>query len=1172
MSAQLKILVVEDLPADAEFTLREVQKAGINHTAVRVDTKREFLGQIEEFAPDIILADYTMPEFSGLEALALAHERCPDTPFIFVSATIGEEIAIESLKRGAVDYILKTNLKRLGPAVERALKDVAERRARLRVERQFNETRIRFELFMRYLPGAAFIKDWRGRYQFVNRAWEEIRGREVAEVLGRTDGNLWPELAAQFESNEQLVLERNDTLRSIETFPRLDGVHHYMVQKFPILDSDGHPMLVGGIALDITDRMQLEARLEEREAGLHRAQIMAKLAHVITGPDGAIESWSGTLPEMIGVDPGRMPKNTREWLQVLHPDDRELFRAQSIAAAVGGARVDVDYRLRRADETLIHIRQTMEPMQGQVDADGKMRWFSTLQDVTEQHQAQDRIARLNRIHAILSGINSLIVRVRDRQQLFDEACRVAVEQANFGTAWIGTFDSAALTVTPVAWAGAAAQRIASIRTPWQVDVAKGMGVGSRAIREKRPAFDNDIAVGSTVNNTRRLEVMREGFRSIIALPFIAEGMVVGQLSLYSKEANFFTEDEVKLLAELAGNISFAIESIDRQERLEKLSRIRAVSAEINSAIIRIQEREALLRESCRIAAEHGKFEIVWVASLDVEKREIRPVAWSGIPAEIAQAMKWAPGMSAGYSMLAEVLETRQLAVRNDIEAAEEIGMLREEALKQGCRSTVCLPLRVDDNVVAAIILCAPGQNFFDANEFALLNEVASDISFALQSIARQEQLNYLAYYDDLTGLPNRTLLQDYLGRILRRAKDEGTKAAAVMCDIKRFSHVNETLGREAGDTLLREFGQRLKEIWPEADNMGRFSADCFGGIVANIKDASDIAHLIESPLATALSEPFEIGGDKLRIAVTTGIAIFPGDGGDTDALFKNAEAALKKAKAGGDKYLFYHSEMNAAVAEMLRLENNLRRAIDKEEFTLHYQPKLDLAQGHISGLEALIRWNDPEAGLVPPVKFIPLLEETGMILEVGAWAIQQALHDYREWYIRGLQPPRIAVNVSSVQLRQKDFVEVVSKAIKDSKAMPHGLDLEITESLLMQDIGGNIKKLKSLRDMGINIAIDDFGTGYSSLGYLARLPVNLLKIDRSFIITMAKDGDSMAIVSTIISLAHSLGMKVIAEGVETEEQSRFLKLLKCDEMQGYLFSKPLPMGQLTQMLEERRES
>jgi EAL domain-containing protein (putative c-di-GMP-specific phosphodiesterase class I) len=296
--------------------------------------------------------------------------------------------------------------------------------------------------------------------------------------------------------------------------------------------------------------------------------------------------------------------------------------------------------------------------------------------------------------------------------------------------------------------------------------------------------------------------------------------------------------------------------------------------------------------------------------------------------------------------------------------------------------------------------------------------------------------------------------------------------------------------------------------------------------------------------------------------MTVGIAVFPADGSDADTLFKNAEAALKKAKESGEHFLFYQREMNARVAEILLLENKMRRALDQQQFVLHYQSKIELATGTISGLEALIRWNDPETGLVPPIQFIPLLEETGMILEAGRWAILEALKEYERWSKQGLMPPRIAVNVSPIQLRQKGFVDVVRDALRASGTEPPGLDLEITESLIMEDIKGNIEKLRAVRDLGVNIAIDDFGTGYSSLGYLAKLPVNALKIDRSFIITMAEDRDSMNIVSTIISLAHTLALKVVAEGVDSEEQSRLLKQLKCDQIQGYLFSKPLPAAQV----------
>ena len=306
-------------------------------------------------------------------------------------------------------------------------------------------------------------------------------------------------------------------------------------------------------------------------------------------------------------------------------------------------------------------------------------------------------------------------------------------------------------------------------------------------------------------------------------------------------------------------------------------------------------------------------------------------------------------------------------------------------------------------------------------------------------------------------------------------------------------------------------------------------------------------------------------GTELRVSAKAGIALFPNDGADADALFQNAEAALKKAKATGERYLFHTQQMTERIGEKLALENKLRQALEKEEFVLHYQPKVDTATRRIDSVEALIRWQSPELGLVPPMQFIPLLEETGLILEVGAWALGRAVVDHRTWTEQGLPAPRVSVNVSAVQLRQRDFVATVEEAIR-AGSIPPGIDLEITESLVMEDIEANMKKLEEVRLLGVSIAIDDFGTGYSSLGYLAKLPVHSLKIDRSFIITMLKDPAIMTLVSTIISMAHSLRLKVVAEGVDAEEQAKALDRLGCDQLQGYLFSKPVPFDDMTALL------
>jgi len=303
--------------------------------------------------------------------------------------------------------------------------------------------------------------------------------------------------------------------------------------------------------------------------------------------------------------------------------------------------------------------------------------------------------------------------------------------------------------------------------------------------------------------------------------------------------------------------------------------------------------------------------------------------------------------------------------------------------------------------------------------------------------------------------------------------------------------------------------------------------------------------------------------------VRAGISLYPNDGADPEVLLRNAEAALQDAKTRNEHYSFYAPDMNSRVAVNLVLENKLRSALERREFVLYYQPKVDLDSGRVVGLEALIRWNDRDQGLVHPLTFIPLLEETGLILEVGAWVLQQAATDYRALSEAVADCPRIAVNVSPLQLRQNDFAAAVGAAVRtDGHAL--GLDIEITESVVMDHIENNIAKLKAIRDMGVGIAIDDFGTGYSSLAYISRLPVNTLKIDRSFVHTMARNAEDQSIVSSIISLAHSLRLKVVAEGVETQEQRALLRSLGCDEMQGFLLAPPVPIGRIRDLLRAGR--
>jgi EAL domain-containing protein (putative c-di-GMP-specific phosphodiesterase class I) len=343
----------------------------------------------------------------------------------------------------------------------------------------------------------------------------------------------------------------------------------------------------------------------------------------------------------------------------------------------------------------------------------------------------------------------------------------------------------------------------------------------------------------------------------------------------------------------------------------------------------------------------------------------------------------------------------------------------------------------------------------------------------------------------------------------------------------------------------------------DANLLARIDADHFAVVLPGIKTDDNLAQQIENLMAAFLEHQFILNEAVFRIGIKVGIALFPDDGSDADILFKNAEAALKKAKQSGDRYLFHTQKMTESVAGKLALENQLRQAIDNEEFVLYYQPKVNLVSGKVTSAEALIRWNDPRTGLVQPGQFIPILEETGLIYEVGRWALHQAIRDYQRWRAAGLPAVRIAVNVSPLQLRTINFIDEIRQVIALDLHAAEGLELEITESLIMDNVEQNITRLQAIRAMGITIAIDDFGTGFSSLNYLAKLPVDTLKIDRTFVIEMdAPEG--LALVSTIIMVAHALKLKVVAEGVETEKQSRQLLSLNCDEMQGFLFSKPVP--------------
>jgi len=434
----------------------------------------------------------------------------------------------------------------------------------------------------------------------------------------------------------------------------------------------------------------------------------------------------------------------------------------------------------------------------------------------------------------------------------------------------------------------------------------------------------------------------------------------------------------------------------------------------------------------------------------------------------------------------------------------------------------------------------------------------------------EERVQFLAYYDALTGLPNRTLLQDRLAKSLASARRHKEKVALLFLDLDRFKIINDSLGHSFGDLLLQQVAERLKKWARAQDTVARIGGDEFLIALASVNDDSDAA-VAAGRIMEAMNSDFVIQGRTFNVSCSIGISLFPDHGADNEALIKNADAAMYTAKESGrNAFRFFSNDMNARVVERLNLEHGLRGALEKNEFFLLYQPQTNVESGEIVGAEALLRWKHPELGLISPDRFIRVAENSGLILPIGEWVLRTACLTARSWQTQGLPAIPVAVNVSAVQFRHESFRDLIRQVLQETGLAPKYLELELTESLLLSNADVTLSVLRALKEMGINLAIDDFGTGYSSLSYLRQFPVSKLKIDRSFIRDVPSNSDDTAIATAIISMAKGLNIKVIAEGVENETQMAFLRHQHCDEVQGYYFSRPLTPEQMVEKLQNSR--
>ncbi len=518
----------------------------------------------------------------------------------------------------------------------------------------------------------------------------------------------------------------------------------------------------------------------------------------------------------------------------------------------------------------------------------------------------------------------------------------------------------------------------------------------------------------------------------------------------------------------------------------------------------------------------------------------------------------------GYSS-AEVIGRNPRLLQGTDLAQPELLTIRAALHEQRPCHAVLRNYRKDGSMYWNELSISPVRS--DAGAVSHYIGVHSDITGAK---THQDELARQANHDSLTGLPNRNLLRDRIEHACARTQRYGDFAAVAFLDLDNFKLVNDSLGHSVGDQLLRAVASRLEASLRAMDTVARLGGDEFVLVLSDHKSAQSVSGELQR-IVESFAQPFTMDNQDVFVTASIGVALYPQDAKDAEALMKSAELAMYRAKESGrNSYQLFTTELQTKVTERMALEGMLRRALERGELSLHYQPQVDLHSNRIFGCEALIRWNQADLGMIGPAKFIPLAEDTGLIVQIGEWVLRTACRQTKSWQDAGLPAITVAVNISARQFREKNLLQSVAKILADTGLDPARLELEVTESVIMHDAQNVIAELQAFRDMGIKLSVDDFGTGYSSLSYLKRFPVDRLKIDQSFVRDVTSDADDAAIAQAVITLGHTLDLRVIAEGVETAEQLAFLRRNHCDEMQGYLFGRPMPADEFTKLLASGR--
>ncbi|CAN5493676.1 hypothetical protein BH11PSE11_BH11PSE11_30310 [soil metagenome] len=971
------------------------------------------------------------------------------------------------------------------------------------------------EIFFKHNLGGLVLLDRDFNYIRVNQAYADACRRDIAYFAGRNHFDLYPSRAKAIFEEALRTREPYITYGRKFEFPDQPerGMTYWDWTVVPALDEHGEVEYLVFSLNEVTEHKRAELELQKSAQEIEDLYNHAPCGYHSIDRQGVIVrinqtelNWLGyTAEELVGKV--KLP-------ELLTPESRALFQNVFAKFLQQGFLRNVEYDMVRKDGSVFPILLNASILHD--EHGGYLMSRATSYDITERKEAEAKLRRLSRLYLALSHCRQTIVRCTNEDELFAEICREAVQFGGVKMAWIGLVD-ANDRIVPVASSGEGTAYLDGIEISVRPDLTAGTGPAGIAIREQRPFWcQNFMADPTTTSWQERAAPYSWGASA--TLPFFRDDVAIGTFTLYAHDPNAFDVAARNLLVEMAHDISATLERFAREEARRKIE-----------AALQISE------ENLNRAQSVGK-----VGSWHIH-----------IPSGHLECSAEAYRM---YGLPTTVKDLKTFSHRLHPEDKAAVIDAWKEAMKL---SFYDIEYRVVvDGQTRWLKERAQLYRDADGNPLDAIGSV-QDITERKHA---EEHIRRLGHFDSLTGLPNRTLLADRFNHDLSMAQRNSGNLALLFIDLDHFKNVNDSLGHRIGDALLMEVAKRMKAVVREEDTISRQGGDEFVIVLPGIA-ADGAAHAAEKLLLTA-SQPYSIEGHELNITPSIGIAIYPTDGADFDALAQRADAAMYRAKsAGRNSFRFFTAEMQARSARIMQLEGALRRALERDQLRLHYQPQISLDDGRIIGAEALLRWQHPELGMISPAEFIPIAEDSGLIVPIGEWVLRTAVRQCKAWLDAGVGPLTISVNLSAVQFRHPRLTELIIEILDEHQLPPYLLELELTEGVAMDDPLGAIAVMDALDANGIRMSIDDFGTGYSSLSYLKRFKVYKLKIDQSFVRDIAADPDDRAIVGAVISLAGSLGLRTIAEGVETEEQLTFLREKGCGEVQGYYFSRPLPADQ-----------